>query len=246
MHIFVASSGRCGTKYLSEVFNALTDVPAFHEPLPYFTSEVLEDINDADALPVRAQKQLAEKVSLVRLRTKNGFYMESNQQFIKAYAKTVLNNFDDVGCIYLWRNPIDVAVSYAGKCRNFENDWFLQPHWKQNILRSTHPMSFYEAIIWQWYEVRERYYKLKPKFKKTFELPFTELNSLITLCKMFKHFGIEVNKNANLDSLEKNENIALGLVPIDHMLANMRDNWTRPGRRRFTYDLQEIPLGGGQ
>ena len=107
-------------------------------------------------------------------------------------------------------------------------------------------MSFYEATIWQWYEVRERYYKLKPKFKKTFELPFTELNSLITLRKMFKHFGIEVNKNANLDSLEKNENIALGLVPIDHMLANMRDNWTRPGRRRFTYDLQEILLGGGQ
>ena len=127
MKIFVASTGRCGTKFISEVFKHFTDFPSFHEPEPYVTSEVLEDLNQSDTLSKRSQQVLKEKFAQIERDSRNGLYMESNQQFIKGYVEAVLTNYKDVYCIYLCRNPFDMLLSFAEKCKHFETDWFLLP-----------------------------------------------------------------------------------------------------------------------
>ena len=203
MKIFVASTGRCGTLFATEVFNLLTDIPAFHEPEPFCIGKVVEEINTKAKLSNGIRKTLQQKVIQIEQDSVYGKYMESNQMFIKCYADIVLDNFKDVYCIYLYRNPIAVLLSYAVKCRNQELDWFLQSHWAKNILR-TERLGFYENCLWQWLEVRERYYFLKPKFKKTYEFDFRKINDLNEWYKLFRHFKIKAKKVNRLPNLKKN------------------------------------------
>jgi hypothetical protein len=242
MKIFVASTGRCGTKFLSEIFKYYTDIPAFHEPIPYVISEALEDLNQNNAPSERSRKVLSAKVAQVNKDSKDGMYMESNQQFIKAYVKTMLETFDDVYCIYLYRNPFDMLLSFAEKCRHFETDWFLQPHWESNFNKDVPGMSFYEIVLWQWFEVRRRYYFWKDKFKGSFEFDFCNLNNKNELNRMFKHFGIKNKPITDLSRYDKNPTVALKIRTENKMINNLRANWSRIGQNRFAWDLRELAL----
>ena len=114
------------------------------------------------------------------------YYFESNQMFIKSYYQTILENYDDVYAVYLWRNPMDVALSCWKKFKNQELDWFIQSHWRKNILRTDQKLSFYENAVWQWYEVKERWLRYKHKFVDTFEFDFEKINDVDEWKRFFK------------------------------------------------------------
>jgi len=136
MKIFIASTGRCGTLFATEVFNLLTDIPAHHEPKPECIGKTLEEVNAHVKYSKTTMKILEEKIAQVKRDSTSGKYMESSQMFVKCYADIMLNNFKSVYCIYLYRNPIAVLLSYAIKCRQKELGWFLQSHWPKNILQT--------------------------------------------------------------------------------------------------------------
>ena len=79
-------------------------------------------------------------------------------------------------------------------------------HLKQrfHILQTEKKLGFYENCLWQWFEVRERYYSLKPKFKKTYEFDFRKINDLDEWYKLFRHFRIKARKVDRFPSLKKN------------------------------------------
>lgn len=205
MKVFVASTGRVGTLFVSEVFRNLTDLPSFHEIQPYCIGKVCEEVNSHVRLSKLTKQFLHEKVAQVKNYSQNGNYMESSPMFIKSYAELMLDSFDDIYCIYLFRNPLEVLLSWANKCEQKELDWFLQSHWPKNILKTENKLSFFENVLWQCLEVRERYYNLKKYFKKTYELDFRDLNNLLIWKKIFKHFGIKAKKVDKLPMLKKNE-----------------------------------------
>lgn len=219
--IFVASTGRCGTVFMSEIFKALTDFPSFHEPEPWCVGQTLKEINTTENYSEETHETIMAKIAQIKRDSRNGDYFESNQMFIKSYLEPVLANFGPIYCIYLHRNPIQTTISYAKKCRRFEGEWFLKSHWSRNHLQTQEELPFYENAMWQCYEIRERFYRNRARFEKTFIFDFRKLNDPDEWKRLFKEFKIEHRPFEELPIVRRNE------IPgdDDQVLQHMLENW---------------------
>ena len=255
MKIFVANSGRCGSLFMSEVFRKLTTFPSFHEPMPRGDGKMLEYVNNPTGLfPNRIIDELYDKISQIKNDSRNGNYFESNQMFIKSFKDAVFRTLDDVYVIYLYRNPIEVTMSYYKKKQSQEkqwNNWHLQSHWKNNILRTSEPLSFYENCYWECMEIRERFLKLKYNdmpwhSNKTFEFDFRKLNDIREWKKLFRQFGIKHKPFDRLPIVSKNE------IPGDRLktLNGLLSKWDEPGvwddEKQENYDKLDSLIDEGQ
>lgn len=231
MKIFVASTGRSGTYFMTKVFEQYTDIPSYHEGTPKCINTVLKEVNTFN-LSKETKEVLKEKIKRITACSKNGAYFESNHMFIKSFYQTVLDNFQsDVYCIYLHRNIQDVLISFTQMDNHLQlDDWFLKSNWGNNCFQTIEPLSGYQNIVWNWFEVRERFYSLGSRFAKVWDFPFTKLNSVAEWKKMFAHFGIKAKDGfsslkAFPKDLGKNQLIADSKKPVEDMLQRVRDNW---------------------
>lgn len=192
-YIFVASSGRCGTKFMFRIFESYTEYPSFHEPVPYCVGQTLREVNNQCGVNSTTKKEIEAKILQIEADSKEGRYFESNQMFIKSYLHLITYNkkFRPLYVIYLERDPLTYLLSYGKKVRNFDSSWLLKPQWQNNILRTRKGLSFFEIVLWNWYEVRARFFLWKEKFDKTYEFNFSDLNDPQEFKKLFNHFGIE-------------------------------------------------------
>jgi len=204
MKIFVASSGRCGTMFASEMFRQLTAIPSFHEPRPQCLHKVLYEVNNKARYSPEVVEELKNKVARVREDSRDGNYFESSQMFIKSYVDMILNEFDTVYCIYLFRNPLKTLLSYYKQNPDRVTGWFLKPHWTKNVLHLKNKVGFWERILWEWYEVKARYLLYKKEFKKTYEFDFRKINNAAEWKRLFKHFGVEHKPFEELPQANKN------------------------------------------
>ena len=219
------------------MFKALTGIPSYHEPVPLCIGDTLEEVNNVpfDELSPHVEAELQSKIHTIKTYT-NGWYMESSQMFIKSYVDEVLENFDDVYCIYLHRNPIETTMSYWKKLgHKRDTDYFLESHWKKNILRTREPLEYWDNVLWNCYEVRERYLAYKPRFTKTWELDFLSLNDPLEWAKLLRHFGLFKGDLRELPDLKRN---ALEMED-ELVLRKLREEWTLPGVRKFSV----FPMG---
>ena len=190
MKIFIAGCGRNGTKFMSQVFSLLTQIPSYHEMPPYCIGETSKDVNNNEVISDKTRYVFQQKIAKIKHYSKNGDYFESNNMFIKSFIWPVMANFDDVYCIYLHRNLMDTFLSHADRGWKFGYDWFLQSHWKKCLLRTSKPMLYYENIMWNWFEIRQRFYHWKDQFVKTYDFDFKKINDLKEYYKLFEHFKI--------------------------------------------------------
>lgn len=191
--VFVASTGRCGTKFLSGVWQMYTEYPSFHEPIPYCAGQTLREVNNECGLNSDTRKELKTKIFQILNDQRDGNYFESNQMFMKSYVSRVVydKRLRPLYVIYLHREPVGVLASHFKKLPNKELSWSLQPQWQKNILRAHKGMSFLEIIYWNWLEIRERFLLWKDKFDKTYDLDFSRLNDPKEHEQIFHHFDIE-------------------------------------------------------
>jgi hypothetical protein len=188
--IFVASTGRCGTAFFAKVFGELTAYPSYHEPMPYVVGRSCREVNTRLSYSPDVEKELVAKVEQVRDYSVAGDYMESSQMFIKSYSELMLKAFKRVAVIYIERNPMDVLLSFAEKCRDLNSDWMLQSHWQKNILRTARPLGFFENVLWNWFEVRERFLELRPKVTTHYSFVYEDLNNAEAWKEMFATLGV--------------------------------------------------------
>ena len=91
MRIFTANSGRCGSLFVSGIFNSLTYIPSFHEPVPFCIGNVVKEVNMCvDKHSEDVNICIDSKMRQIEIDTIDGDYMESNQMFIKSYVDTVV------------------------------------------------------------------------------------------------------------------------------------------------------------
>ncbi len=198
MKLFVASTGRCGTTFMCNMLNRLTNLNVYHEPRPKFVRELMRKINNNEGPVTDEEFEIAyqEKISQIAGDIdENGNYAETSFAFIKSYVDIVLDNFDndDIYCIYLHRNVIDTLMSYVLICRGRAvMNTCLQPRYKKNILKTTPGLDAFTTWIWHWFEVRERFYHYKDRFAKTWDFDFKNINDADEWLKMLNHFGIKV------------------------------------------------------
>jgi len=228
MHIFVCSTGRCGTKFMASAFNLLTNIPSFHESSPYCIGQTSKEINN-DCVSPKSQKIIDDKIAKV---CSYGNYFEANNMFIKSFVWPLLDAIDDLYVIYLHRNPLDTFLSHAERGWKLGWDWLLQPQWKLNFMRTEQSMTYLEAINWNWYEVRERFLRLKKYFVKTYDFDFRKINDLNEYYKLFDAFGIEHEKVNSLPSFDRNENVAGKSVTKRYeeiIINDLNKKWDKPG-----------------
>ena len=208
MKIFVASTGRCGTYFMSEIIRRLAAIPAYHEPPPWCSNNTLEDINNSRLqifYKTKTRNELNAKVEQVR-KYSNDWYFESSQMFIKSYAETMLNSFPgEISCIYLHRNPIEVVMSYMKKNPTHKAGWGLVSFWENNILKTQAQLKFHENVLWECFEIRERFLRLENRFIKVFDFDFKDLNNIEIWKRFFKHFQIPHKPFSKLPVVGKNE-----------------------------------------
>jgi len=231
--------------FLSSMIGYLTDIPSFHEQIPYCINEVSKAVNTGQLTP-EAEKVLDTKIERIKNDAKDGWYFEANNMFIKSFVWKVMESFENVGCIYLHRNPIDTFMSHAERGWKVGWDWILRPHWKMNRLRIHRPMSYYEALNWMWYEVRARFDMWETDFAKTFIFDFEKLNDLEEYYRMFEHFGIQYRKIDKLPEFNRNANNAQD-IPVteryQEIMQWVRPQFQHPGKEwAFPTDMESIDL----
>lgn len=226
MKIFVASTGRSGTKFFASIFGQLTGFPAYHEPMPFIIGRTLREVNTKALYSPETARELTEKVNQVTKWSLAGDYMEASQMFIKGYAELMLKAFRRIIVIYLERNPMDVLLSYAEKCEQQDADWMLQSHWQKNLLRTLRPLSFYENVLWNWYEVRERFLELRPRVSAHYSFAFEDLNRPAAWKEMLETLEIPFIPFTDLPEGEFNA----GEKDTAWRLTHLRVAWKNPGQ----------------
>jgi hypothetical protein len=223
----VANTGRCGSKFMASVFGHLTNIPSFHENQPYCIGQVSKEINN-NCVSDKTQRVIDSKIAKIKC---HDSYFESNNMFIKSFVWPLLDAIDDMYVIYLHRNPHDTFLSHGERNWKKGLDWFLQPHWERNFMRSIEKMSLLDTIDWNWHEVRERFLRLKKHFVKTYDFDFRKINDLDEYYKLFDHFGIEHKKVDALPEFNRNENTEGRSVTDRYLdvIADLNTKWDEPG-----------------
>lgn len=230
MKIFICSTGRCGTLFMTEAFKHMTDIPSFHEPHPRCFNIVMKEVNNSEELSEDTKFILDEKIRQIkRCSGENGDYFEASNMFIKSYVDKVLNSFDDVYCIHLHRNPLEVFFSFSQKNSDLRLDWILRSYWKRNLIKLTNGLSPYGDLLWQWYEVRMRFHYYKSRFVKTYDFDFQNINNINEYYKLFDHFDIKAKKIDVLPDFSKNANVALGKKSVCQIFLETRQDWSKAG-----------------
>jgi hypothetical protein len=218
---------------MTAMIKYLTTISAFHEPEPQFSGHVCERINNGDGLtPEETQLKINQ---INRDIDKNGNYVETSLWFIKSYVDVVLKNFDNVNCIYLHRNPMDTFFSFILQLRGkVKTNMHLQSHWKKNLLQTTVQLDRYTNILWEWMEVRERFYYYKNRFNKTYDFDFANINNINEWLKMFTHFGIKLKPEfADSEYWKKNPYVPEGLRKLS---SKTHTKQMAMGLKNFSYN----------
>lgn len=160
--VFVLSTGRCGTKLLSQLINESKDAQVTHEPYPCFLGET-KSVYQADGEAAYG-KRVVQQYAVARWRflydaaSNHQVYMEcSNRLTYLAYS--LREYFPDARFIHMYRNPYDVIRSgirrgyYTG-----DHPWDkyrITPREKEMSADQWAYLSSFEKTCWYWAAVND-------------------------------------------------------------------------------------------
>lgn len=211
-YIFVSSIGRSGTKFISELFEKVTDYPSFHENQPYCYGQTYIDINQGK----RHIPELHSKVRSIKKLSKDGNYFESSHLFLRSFSQAVTKNFSPVYVIHLTRDPLETARSYSNRDSvpgHKDRPFRLPLNLKKSLLHlPKKELSRYQKNLCDWLENEMRYDLYSKNFTKTFDLYYSDINNIKVWQELFKHFDIPYNNDelvrilTTANSVLKNKN----------------------------------------
>jgi hypothetical protein len=205
-YIFVATTGRSGTRTLAYIFNKLDNCIALHEPYPTMHDDILHATAYGDDERVQAYYKIRKSVNIRRNAVGSEYYVEANHLFIKTFIGHAIADFKDrTKVIHLVRSAVDVANSIytledqPGTIEG--NTWWLDYRAPTNLIdiASTlddhkefkHP--YYKAL-WYWFETEARIAHWKQKLPQVpFILFNTEsFNNKTSLSLLFEQLSIDI------------------------------------------------------
>ena len=147
--VFVLSSGRCGTKFMTELLSCSKQVSAHHEPLPkmeYFINQVFHSEEMVE------QKKI---INITRMELildafiKNKFYLETSHA-TTFFAPAIADLFKKAKFIHIVRHPGDFTRSAMRKGW-YENDTIWESgRIKMADLELWQSLTTIEKICWLW------------------------------------------------------------------------------------------------
>jgi hypothetical protein len=149
---FVLSTGRCGTAFLTEIFDRSARLSVHHTPKPeleYVSSLVHRQRPALEALELAV---LAARFELLVAAYRSGvMYVETNNR-ISFFAPALARLLPNARFIHLVRHPADFVRS--GMRRGYYADGVVQ---HQRLMPRSHPewssWTELEKIAWEWNEI---------------------------------------------------------------------------------------------
>ena len=177
---------------MQNVFTELTGIDAKHEYMPHCIGKIMEDLNNNDIYSDETERDISEKVK--KIRKINGCYIDTGQAFMKSYIYRLIDEFDDMYCIHLFRNPKDVVESWKSRKPSQQEKWHLKSHWDKNILRTDNVIPVYENWEWECGEIKARVEYYQPYFTGQFDFDFNDLNDPTRWGELFDELDIPSKK----------------------------------------------------
>lgn len=211
MNIFVASSGRCGTGYLSKGFERFTNISAFHEQAPVLFGDLSDQANhlamDSVFLDIKAQNI-----------AKHSFYIDTAHQFMRGFYRYALKHMPNLKVIKLARDPLEVARSRIHRqVVPGRTPWLGKFDDELNIIKLTdeewNSLTDLQKILLDWIEHEQRFHETKDQFAQIVYVTFEALtlNTGNTFKRIFKELGI-VNFNIDTVDLYRNANSKASII----------------------------------
>ncbi len=202
--VFVATTGRSGSKTISAVLSRIEGCTAFHEPWPRLHGAIMVAKNRGDAGLMKKAFRLRKLPRILWYARRSRWYVETSHMFIKAYADEVVAAFEKrARVIHLVRAPDAVASSLLLKSTvpgtEYGSGWTLDPAATCNILNMQtllgeagpygHP---YFRCLWYWYETEARVATFRRKFPEipVFDIRTEDLDSPERMGELFRWMGI--------------------------------------------------------
>jgi len=236
LKIFVLSSGRSGTKYLSDLFKYnVKSCVSKHEPLPNMFGRPIywRQQNKTDLIRNKFKKK---KKKIVRY--KKEVYIETNNAFLKSFSDVAIESFPEMKLIHLIRNPLEVARSELNKdiwihttkikilypfpkyykADNGERYYIWTLTGREKIFEDVNIDSLtpYQKYVLQWIEIENRAMDFLDRYKKhndCYTLASTaDLNNREVLMNMFIFFGLELKDENIIMHGEKNKSFMPTIV----------------------------------
>lgn len=161
---FVLSTGRCGTKLLTNIFESHQDVLAFHEPIPeliYFNKFAYEN-HETEHESLLKMIDIARYEYIRKAFLLEKHYVETNNG-ITFFAYQLAQLYPNSKFIHLIRHPLAFVRSgysrgwYKGKIEYDEGK--IQPVSDNNI--TWHQLSRVGKIAWLWNETNSFIHEFK-------------------------------------------------------------------------------------
>lgn len=219
--IFVCSPGRSGTKYFSEIFKNMTNIPSYHggesNLRNIIDSGVFRDNSNLDIIK--------DRVDAIKNLANNFGYFDSSQIFIHRLVNHIIvdNYFEKLFVINLIRNPLEVAVSYENRnsAPSFKDDlWRLPLISNDRIIKINKKLTLFQENLFDWIDTQMKFELYKKNFDKHIVFKFEDINNMNKIKNLFDYFEIEFDekKFQNLkDTFLKNENESSSKITKRHI-----------------------------
>jgi hypothetical protein len=212
-YVFVATTGRSGSKSLCTILEAADNAVTFHESYPIMYSDFPEGADKKayfDRIFYRSKI-----INVKRDAAGHRYYADTNHQFIKNYFTQSVDYFGNkLRVIHMYRDPMKAALSFysIGTIPGKTSDgklYTLDPAHHDNLIQINDLLTGDQAFnhdffrcLWYWYETEARVKKYKAEFPNVIwsELATEELNDKNALVRMFNQLGVSFSME-KLDQL---------------------------------------------
>jgi hypothetical protein len=244
-YIFMATTGRSGSKSLTSVFEAADNAVCYHEPYPIMFSHFPEFPDQPRGTDrekyFRDLFYRKKRINIKRNAIGYRYYVETNHQFIKNFAKYAIEYFGDkIRILHVYRDPIKVASSFYSIESIPDTTprgmvYAIDPKDPDNLIKMSdllynnkefeHPLY---KNLWYWYELHSRVKQYKKKYPDIswHTMNTDDLNNRKKLIEMFNAIGVEYDKD-KLDSL---------VGTRDNVVPHMKKQAIDPDEARSMHD----------
>jgi hypothetical protein len=218
--VFVATTGRSGSKTLDYLCRQVPGCASFHEPLPEMNGEILRAYNDHDEQTMLRFFHDFKLPAIYKASLNQDFYVETNHTFIKCFADAAVEEFGDrLKVIHMVRDRHEVARSwlYRGSIpgKGEKGAWLLDPFATRNIIpfdllqiqddRFHHD---YFKCLWYWYEIEARTLQFKQHHPhiSVYPLQTEDLNNPEVILPLFEHLFDDFDRSRLLSQIGSRAN----------------------------------------
>jgi hypothetical protein len=244
--IFVATTGRSGSKTLYHLCRSISGCASFHEPLPEMNGEILSAYNcEHEQRTLKFFKDF-KLPAIYKASLKQDWYIETNHTFIKCFADAAVEEFGDrLKVIHMVRDRHEVSRSWLNRGsipgKGAKGNWLLDPVAPRNLIQfeilQNQDERFkhdYFKCLWYWYEIEARTAQFKQRYPQilVYRLRTEDMNDVNIMLPLFEQlFG-------NFDSSKLVSQIG-ARVNSSQKIPELPDDVEQAAIERFDFLCQE-------